>query len=116
LSQAWPLFGKHHIKALPVVDDSGGIVGIVTPADFVRNDALQPAAQAAGRIGQIMTRNVRVARVDRHLVELIPLFGGTGHHHLPIVEADGHLVGIVTQSDVVAALGRAGVAPEPAAP
>lgn len=116
LSQAWPLFGKHHIKALPVVDDSGGIVGIVTPADFVRNDALQPAAQAAGRIGQIMTRNVRVARVDRHLVELIPLFGGTGHHHLPIVEADGRLVGIVTQSDVVAALGRAGVAPEPAAP
>jgi CBS domain-containing membrane protein len=114
LMQAWPLFAQHHIKALPVVDNAGGIVGIVTPADFVRNEAAQPAAQAALRIGQIMTRKVRVARVDRHLVELIPLFGGTGHHHLPIVEADGRLVGIVTQSDVVAALCRAGVGPAPA--
>jgi CBS domain-containing membrane protein len=115
LAEAWPLFRKHRIKALPVIDNRGGIVGIVTPGDFVRNDALPPATQAAGRVGQIMTRKVRVARVDRHLVDLIPLFGGSGHHHVPIVEADGRLVGIVTQSDVVAALCRAGVAPAPTA-
>ena len=108
LSEAWPLFGKHHIKALPVIDNMGRIVGIVTPADFVRHDAVQPAAQASGRISQIMTRKVRVARIDRHLVDLIPLFGGSGHHHLPIVETDGRLAGIITQTDVVAALGRAG--------
>lgn len=113
LAEARALFGEHHIKALPVVDSSGGVVGIVTPADFVRNEVAPPDAQAT-RIGQIMTRKVRVARVDRHLVDLIPLFGGSGHHHLPIVEADGRLVGIVTQTDVVAALGRAGVAPVPA--
>ena len=71
----------------------GRIVGIVTPADFVRHDAMQPAAQASGRISQIMTRKVRVARIDRHLVELIPLFGGSGHHHMPVVDADGRLVG-----------------------
>jgi CBS-domain-containing membrane protein len=34
---------------------------------------------------------------------------------VPIVEADGRLVGIVTQSDVVAALSRASIAPAPAA-
>jgi CBS domain-containing membrane protein len=111
LAEAWPLFRQHRIKALPVTDNAGGIVGIVTPADFLRHDALPPAAQASGRIGEIMTRKVRVARVDRHLVDLIPLFGGTGHHHLPIVDSDGRLVGIVTQSDVVAALSRAGIAP-----
>lgn len=53
-----------------------------------------------------MTRKVRVANVDRHLAELIPLFGSTGHHHIPIVDVAGRLVGIVTQSDVVAALYR----------
>jgi len=57
-------------------------------------------------VGQIMTRKVRVASVDRHLAELIPLFGSTGHHHIPIVDAGGRLVGIITQSDVVAALCR----------
>ncbi len=57
-----------------------------------------------------MTREVRVARVDRHLVDLIPLFGSTGHHHIPIVGEGGKLVGIITQSDVVAALCRPGTA------
>lgn len=116
LAAAWALFGEHRIKALPVIDAASAIVGIVTPADFVRNDALQPATQANRRVGEIMTRKVRVARVDRHLVDLIPLFGGTGHHHVPIVDGEGRLVGIVTQSDVVAALSRAGIAPGPATP
>jgi CBS domain-containing membrane protein len=94
------LFRQHRIKALPVVDATGGVVGIVTPADLVRG------AGTAELVGQVMTRQVRVAGVDRHLVELIPLFGGTGHHHIPIVDDGGRLVGIITQSDVVAALCR----------
>ncbi len=100
LAEASELLREHRIKALPVVDASGGVVGIVTPADLVRG------AATAGLVSQIMTREVRVAGVDRHLVELIPLFGGTGHHHIPIVEGGGRLVGIITQSDVVAALCR----------
>jgi CBS domain-containing membrane protein len=51
-----------------------------------------------------MTRKVQVARVDRHLAELVPLFGGSGHHHIPIVGDQGRLVGIITQTDLVAAL------------
>ncbi len=98
LPAAQALIRQHRIKALPVVDTTGGIVGIVTPADFVR------AAPTADSIGQIMTRKVRVASANRHLVELIPLFGSSGHHHIPIIDADGRLTGIVTQSDVIAAL------------
>jgi len=97
---AWALFRVHRIKALPVVDAAGAVVGIMTPADFMGQ------AQVAKSVGQIMTREVRVASVDRHLAELIPLFGGTGHHHIPIVNEGGRLVGIITQSDVVAALCR----------
>jgi CBS domain-containing membrane protein len=42
-----------------------------------------------------------------HLIELLPLFSHEGHHHLPIVDADRKLVGMVTESDVVRALYRA---------
>ena len=101
---AWALFREHRIKALPVVDAAGAVVGIVTPADFTRET---PPAES---VGQIMTRKVRVASVERHLVELIPLFGSTGHHHIPIVDTGGRLVGMITQSDVVAALCRPGPA------
>ncbi len=123
LQQAWALFREHRIKALPVVDAAGGIVGIVTPADFMRaagvdgnvgfakqprDPAARTAVPTAERVGQIMTRQVRVASVDRHLAELVPLFGSTGHHHIPIVGEGDRLVGIITQSDVVAALCRPG--------
>lgn len=125
LAEAWALFRQHRIKALPVVDVSGGVVGIVTQADFLRTtgpgdaadlarrrDRLHDPAAAAvdggpGRVGQIMTRPVRVASMHRHLAELIPLFASTGHHHIPIVDDADRLVGMVTQSDLVAALVRA---------
>jgi len=55
-------------------------------------------------VGQIMTRQVRVASEQRYLVDLVPLFGGTGHHHIPIIADNGRLTGIITQSDMVAAL------------
>lgn len=100
VAAAAALLREHRIKALPVVDAAGAIVGIVTPADFVRS------AAGLETVGQIMTRKVRVASVDRHLAELIPLFGSSGHHHIPIVDVGGRLVGIITQSDVVAALCR----------
>jgi CBS domain-containing membrane protein len=101
VAEAWSLFRQHRIKALPVVDAAGSLVGIVTPADFTRDEQ----RVTSGSIGSLMTRQVRVARAGQHLADLIPLFGSTGHHHIPVVE-DGRLVGILTQSDVVAALYR----------
>jgi CBS domain-containing membrane protein len=124
LPQAWALFRQHRIKALPVVDGTVGVQGIVTPADFMRaadvtaddgfdvrlrklrgwsDGATLPTPEV---VGQIMTRQVSTARTDRRLAELIPLFASTGHHHIPIVDADDRLVGIVTQSDLVAALSQ----------
>jgi len=124
LPLAWALFREHHIKALPVVDAAGNIVGIVTPADFIRAAEIDSSTAldlqlrklrdwtggtAAGKhevVDQIMTRQVRVASADQRLSSLIPLFGGSGHHHIPIVDTGSHLVGIITQSDVVSALSR----------
>ena len=75
-----------------------------------RDSALKPE-----RGGEIMTRSVRVTRVDRHLADLVPLFGSSGHHLIPVLDLDDRLAGIITQSDVVAALSRtsAGLASSP---
>lgn len=120
LKQARTLLHQHDIKALPVVDGHRRLVGILTRADLMRVGAnaltpsgLSAAAQSTSIVEEtpslvrdIMTRQVRVASQERHLAELIPLFGSTGHHHIPIIDADGTLVGMVTQTDVVAALCR----------
>ncbi|MGH8805428.1 MAG: HPP family protein [Polaromonas sp.] len=125
LQEAWALLQERRIKALPVVDRAYRIAGIITLADFLRaaeldvyegfDEKLRKLIRSTRSsysdkpevVGQIMTRNVRVASMQRHLVDLVPLFGSTGHHHIPIIGEGERLVGMITQSDLVAALGRA---------
>jgi CBS domain-containing membrane protein len=38
--------------------------------------------------------------------DLVPVFSTHGHHHLPVVDEELRLVGIVTQTDVLRALMR----------
>lgn len=125
LQEAWTMLRKHSVKALPVVDKLNRIVGIITLADFMRHanvdlhegfgDRLREFVKRTVTmhsdkpevVGQIMTRQVRVASQDRHVVELMPLFSEDGHHHIPIIGEKNRLVGIITQSDFVKALHRA---------
>ena len=102
--QAWALLQARQVRALPVVDQARQLVGIVTVADFAR--AAEPSA--AQRVGQIMTRRVRIVSAERTLAELLPLMSSTGHHHIPVIGAQARLLGMVTQSDVIAALMREG--------
>jgi CBS domain-containing membrane protein len=125
LDDAWTLMREHRIKALPVIDQGRRIVGIVTVADFMRQadlstlnnigKNLRAAVRRTGAItadkpeavGQIMTRSVRVMSAQRHVIELVPLFSEDGHHHIPIIDDERRLVGIITQTDLVRALYRA---------
>ena len=125
LHEAWELLRKRGIKALPVTDRARRIAGIVTVADFMRSvdldrhegigqrlrSLVRPSGTTHGDrpevVGQIMTRKVQVASADRFLIELVPLFSQKGHHHIPIIDGEQRLVGIITQSDLVQALYRA---------
>jgi CBS domain-containing membrane protein len=124
LADAWSLMRQRGVKALPVTDRVRRIVGIVTVADFMRQVQLDqhdgigqrlktllrpsgtPYADKPEVVGQIMTREVRVASEQRHVIELMPLFSEGGHHHIPIINDDKRLVGIITVSDLVRALYR----------
>ena len=124
LEDAWTLMRSRKIKALPVLDRTGRVAGIVTQADFLRHanldrrdglgDRVRDLVRGSGTlasskpevVGQIMTRRVRVARDDRPVVDLLAAFSEDDHHHLPVVDGDGKLVGILTQSDFVRALAR----------
>ncbi|MDR6887793.1 MULTISPECIES: HPP family protein [Variovorax] len=122
LQEAWMLMNQRRIKALPVIDRTRRVVGIVTQADFFRMLDLEHHEGIAGRlrdliratrtvvsnkpevVGQIMTRQVRVASADRPVVDLVPLFSEGGHHHIPIIDHERRLTGMITQSDFVRAL------------
>lgn len=57
-----------------------------------------------------MATPVFSAREDMHIVELVPLLSEKGLHHIPIVNTEKRLVGMVAQSDLIAALYAGSVA------
>ena len=122
LAQAWRTMQRMQIKALPVVDMHRQVTGILTQGDVlrlagpdIRVSELKPgqgqgvaaSAFAPGvSVGDAMTRQVRVASAGSPALDLLPLFSAQGHHHLPVIDEDKRLVGILTQTDLVRALGR----------
>lgn len=124
LRDAWRLMREHRIKALPVVNAYDRVIGIVTQHDFLMQCDPDTADGLIGRltrflkpsrqmhsdkaevVGQIMTTKVRSATTDLPIASIVPLFSDAGLHHLPVVDGNGRLAGIVTQSDLVAALYR----------
>ena len=109
--EAWRLMIRHGVKALPVLDDRRGLAGIITLHDFFvgHEVAAGVAGNASWLVGDVMTRDVLTAGPGQELVDLMPAFSDGGRHHLPVVDDHGRLVGMVTQSDMVAALFRAGL-------
>jgi len=65
-------------------------------------------------VGQIMTAPVVSASVDTPIVELVPLMANSGLHHIPVLDGEQRFAGIISQSDVIAALYQ-GRLSEPAA-
>lgn len=124
LEEAWNLLRRHKVKALPVLDNTQRLVGIVTVADFLRQMddttaaglavALQgllrrtpgPNSDKAEVVGQIMSSDVQTVQQDTPVLTLIQLFAEKGLHHVPVLDSSRRVVGIVTHSDVTAALYR----------
>lgn len=122
LEEAWTLLRAHKIKALPVVDGFGRLIGILTVADYLRQMDDTTAAGLAVRlqgllrrtpgpnsekaevVGQIMTEKVHAARTDTPIVELVSRLSEGSMHHIPVLDDTGRILGMVTQSDLIAAL------------
>jgi len=122
LAEIWARLRFHRIKAMPVVDSHRRVIGIVTLVDFLKRVDLKtyqtfidrliriirPSsgidADNPKKVGQIMTSPVLTVRADMHIAELVTLMSNQGLHHIPVVEDDGRLAGMVTQTDLIAAL------------
>jgi len=122
LEQAWNLLRAHKIKALPVVDKTKRLIGILTVADYLRQlDDTSVAGMAirlqgllrrtpghsadkAEVVGQLMTSNVRSARLDTPISELMQQLSDRNLHHIPVLDEGRRLLGIVSQSDLMVAL------------
>ena len=115
IQQAWQTLREHRLHSFPVLEpDSRRLVGIVTLVDLLKH--FQPAS-ARIKFGQlkflrgvqlrtIMSTPVVSVTEDSHMVDLVFLLSDRGLHCLPVVDGQQRLVGMITQTDLIAALYR----------
>ncbi|MEH6387375.1 HPP family protein [Pseudomonas profundi] len=109
--QTLQMLRHHHVKTVPVIDQNGVLVGIVSLGDLMGQVDASPGRLFAARmkiwrdqpVSKWMTSPVISADSRTHIVDMIPLMSRHGLHSLPIMD-DGKLVGLVTQTDLIAAL------------
>ena len=124
------LLGENDLPGVPVVDEGGHVIGMVTEADLVITDEdgedlhiphyielmgglipLEPLRKfeerlkkaAAATVGDMMTTPAVAVEADDPVRKAARLIAESGHNRLP-VEEDGRLAGIVTRADVLRAI------------
>jgi CBS domain-containing membrane protein len=119
VGEARSLLKRHDVKALPVVDAQRRVKGIVTRADLADEGrerhplrlvahalarAFRPHAEAGQPVSALMTTQVLTVAATTPIVELVRIFAGRGHHHVPVVDGERRLAGIITQADLISGL------------
>ena len=125
------LLRTHELPGVPVVNDGGRPVGIVTEADLVLSDEegdlhlphyielmggivyLEPLRRfearlrkaAASKVKDLMTEEPTTIEARDSVQEAGRIIVQSGHNRLPVIE-HGRLVGVVTRLDVLEALTR----------
>lgn len=102
LFRARMLMNQHHVKALPVVDDERRVVGIVTVYDMFNLEVVD-----LDPVSKVMTTPVTTVSVDTLVSRLVALMTDRGLRHLPVVDEEGQLAGIVTRTELIAVLHQA---------
>jgi CBS domain-containing protein len=109
---AWAMERKA-IRSLAVVDAACRPVGILTSTDFIHM-AADEADPAAATVGDYMTTDVETTAADAAVTDVADRLLSGGFNHMPVVDADGGVVGILSSTDLLRRLSGAD-APEGAA-
>jgi len=93
------------IKSVVVTDDEDRPVGILTSTDYLEmvDDEVDPHETT---VGERMTREVITVRYDETVRRAATLMYDRGISHLPVVDANGQAIGILSSTDLTAHLAR----------
>jgi len=93
------LLVENGLRAVPVVDEARRLVGIVSKSDLLRPRGAGKARTKL--VGDIMTPVVHGLPEDAPVAYAISLMAFEGLHEVPVVDAQSHVIGMVTSTDAL---------------
>ncbi len=128
LKEAIQILAEKRISGLPVVDDMGKLVGIISETDLMwQETGVTPPAyimfldsviylqnpatydrdlhKALGQtVGEVMSHNPITTTADKPLKEAAKAMSDRNVHRLPVLDGIGKVVGILTRGDIIRAM------------
>jgi CBS domain-containing protein len=107
LAEAARLLDRHHVHGLPVVDESGALVGVVSQSDMVRARATEYlwSSWRGLQVRHLMSSPALTVSSDASLAEAAARMESNQVHRLVVVGPDGASpVGIVSTTDLIHAM------------
>ena len=85
---------------VPVINDQGRLVGMVTDRDLVVRAAAENRNFANTRAADIMTDDVEAVTPDEEVTDVIDLMARKQVRRIPVVDRDDRLMGIISMGDI----------------
>jgi CBS-domain-containing membrane protein/PII-like signaling protein len=120
VDQAWRHMLEHLVKALPVVDQEGRPVGMLTDEDLIERAGLRTRLSMAKRlepafleeelgslqssnltVSGVMTHPVIAAKASEPLGVAVARMSKNGLKRLPVVDEEGKLAGVLSRFDIL---------------
>lgn len=90
---------QHELRAAPVVDAEGRVIGMVRRAELQTNRHREVIAALDPFVHRVME--------STPIATLLPILSSGHTHEAMVVDADRRLIGVITQTDLIAVLYRA---------
>jgi CBS domain-containing protein len=105
---AWQLMLTHNLPALPVLDGTGRLVGVIAEYDLLARGYARPelesgAVRRGPRVREVMSTPPVVVAPDETVARAAELVVGRGVGRVYVVDSSGKLLGVVDRSDIVKA-------------
>lgn len=95
---------KHKLAGLPVVDENHYVVGFVSEQDCIHAMLVSSYhCEGSPQVNDVMHHEVLSVSPERSIIDIAQEMGKNRPKSYPVIE-DGQLVGLVTRSDILAAL------------